>query len=217
MMLKRFDDYLQDNEYTKDELLERVSLSYMEYCDIPQLASLMVKTFGVDSMCFAFEQLIRTRVMMERSVKVFDPETNEIYGFLVLANFRLDEGSPIGFKEFSLAEFLDGFSQVHGYAFVLDKRLRNTGYDKRMLAMVDYFISTFDFCWLAVDKDLRSSAYWQKLGFRKLFSIPEATFYGRFGKNVEKADIYYKMLFFNSEDSIHYREAREITDTPDDE
>ena len=215
--MKRFDDYLQDNELTTDELLDKVSLSYMDYCDIPQLASLMVKAFSVDTMCFAFEQLIKTRVIMEKSVKLYDPETNEIYGFLVLANFRIDEGSPIRFEEFALEEFLRGFSQIHGYAFVLDKRLRNTGYDKRMISMVDYYISTFDFCWLAVDSDLRSNAYWKKLGFRELFSIPEATFYGRFGKNVESADIYYKLIFFNSEDHLHYGETGETSHSDDDE
>ena len=215
MMIKKFDDYLHDNELTREELLDRVTLSYMEYCDIPQLAALMVKSFGVDTMCFAFEQLIRTRVLMERSVKLFDPSTNEIYGFLVLANYKISEGSPINLKEFSLGEFLDGFSQIHGYAFVIDKRLRNTGYDKRMLAMVDYFISTFDFCWLAVDSDLRSNAYWEKLGFKKIFSIPEATFYGRFSKNVGDANIYYKLLFFNCEDHINFRETRTDTDPHD--
>ena len=214
MMLKRFDDYLQDNNLTREELLDKVSLSYMDYCDIPQLASLMVKAFGVDTMCFAFEQLIRTRVVMEKSVKVFDPETDEIYGFLVLSNFKINEGSPIKFEEFALDEFLNGFSQIHGYAFVLDKRLRNTGYDKRMLSMVDYFINSFDFCWLAVDSDLRSNAYWKKLGFKEIFSIPEATFYGRFSYNVKSADIYYKLLFFNCEDHNNNRETREETHSP---
>ena len=217
-MITRFDDYLHDNDLTREELLDKVSLSYMDYCDIPQLASLMVKSFGVDTVCFAFEQLIRTRVLMERSVKVYDQETGDIYGFLVLANFRINEGSPIKFEEFALGEFLENFSQIHGYAFVLDKRLRNTGYDKRMLAMVDYFISTFDFCWLAVDADLRSNAYWRRLGFKKLFTIPEATFYGRFGKNIGKADIYYRMLFFNeSEDDSINRETGETFDTSHDE
>ena len=185
---------------TSEELLNKVEVSFMSYCDVYQLAELMTKCFGVSTECFAVEQLIMSRALINNSVKVFNPETDEIYGFLILSRFNLDDGSPIKQIESSLCEFLSQFSQIHGFAFVLDKRLRNQGIDKQMIEMVKPFIESFDFVWLAVDSDLRSDAYWRRMGFRVLFSLPDATFYGRFNKNIKNADIYYKFIFFNSED-----------------
>ena len=212
MMIVRQDDILHVNALTSEELLNKVEVSFMSYCDVYQLAELMTKCFGVSTECFAVEQLIMSRALINNSVKVFDPETDEIYGFLILSRFNLDDGSPIKQIESSLCEFLSQFSQIHGFAFVLDKRLRNQGIDKQMIEMTKPFIESFDFVWLAVDSDLRSDAYWRRMGFRVLFSLPDATFYGRFNKNIKNADIYYKFIFFNSEDHSIERGTGEDAD-----
>lgn len=214
-MICRMEDKLQENDLTTEELIERVEVDYMNYCDVPQIAKLMTMGFGVSTECFAIEQLVRTRAMMEHSVKVYDKKTNEIYGFLILSNHNLNDGSPIRFVEPTMAEFMSAFTQVHGYAFVLDKRLRNKGYDRKMISLVSKFIQLFDFTWLAVDGDLRSGPYWKRLGFRELFTIPEATFYAKFSENVENADIYYETIFFNSEDHSNKRETRKDSDEAD--
>ena len=208
-MKAKFDIYLQDNDKTREELLRDLSLSFMESYDIPQVAALMAKSIGPNTVCEAFEEVIRTNVIINKSVKIYDPKTDEIYGFLILSNYRLEQGSPISSELFSLAEFLSGFSQIHGYAFILDSRLRGTGLDKKMLLKVNNFVNTFDFCWLGVHTALNTDKYWERFGFRKLFTIEDGTFYGKFSENVKSANIYYKMLFFNSEDHIHYRETGE--------
>lgn len=208
-MIEFTEDKMHDNDYTSDDLLGRIDISYMDYCDVGQIANLMTKSFGVSTSCFAVEQLIMTRALFNRSVKVYDKETGDIYGFLILSNHNIADGSPIRMVEPTIHEFLSGFTQIHGYAFALDIRLRNKGIDKRMLSMVNGFVNTFDLVWLAVDGDLRSNSYWKRLGFRELFSIPEATFYGKFGPNVKNQDIYYEMIFFNSEDHNNNRKTGE--------
>ena len=41
----------------------------------------------------------------------------------------------------------------------------------------DYIINNYDLLWIGVERDLRSHAYWQRLGFVEVFRIEEAVFY----------------------------------------
>lgn len=208
-MIQKVGDILHDDGLSKDELLGRVKVGYTNYCDVMQIADLMVGGFNVSDMCFSLEQLIKSRVDLKGSVKVYDEENGNIYGFLLLSEFRIEDGSPIRHLEPTLMEVLNCFSQINGFAFILDKRLRGCGFDKKMIEAIDCIINRYDLVWIAVDNDLRSHNYWKRMGFREVFSFTEAVFYAKFTENVENADIYYKMLFFNSNDHRDNRETRE--------
>ena len=80
--------------------------------------------------------------------------------------------------ESGISEFLSDYKQVNGHSFIIDERLRNSGLDKKMLYFnTDFLIENYDFIWIGVEESLRSKSYWERLGFTKVFEIPEATFY----------------------------------------
>lgn len=68
-----------------------------------------------------------------------------------------------------------------------------------MLFFAKNYIDTFDFVWCAVEKDLKSHDYWKKLGFKELFSIPEASFYIRSNNSAINFDLerYYGLKGFS--------------------
>jgi hypothetical protein len=81
-------------------------------------------------------------------------------------------------KEKEISQSLEGYKQINGHSFVIDERLRNCGLDKKMLYFnTDFLIKNYDFIWIGVEESLRSKSYWERLGFTKVFEIPEATFY----------------------------------------
>jgi hypothetical protein len=86
------------------------------------------------------------------------------------------------FNHRKLANSLKSLKQLHGHSFILDKRLRNTNIDKKMINFNKSYIDEFDFLWCAVEKSLKSHNYWKKIGFKELFEIEEAIFYYKFIK-----------------------------------
>jgi hypothetical protein len=42
---------------------------------------------------------------------------------------------------------------------------------------IENIANDYDLIWIAVETSLRTHAYWQRLGFTEVFSIPEAVFY----------------------------------------
>jgi GNAT superfamily N-acetyltransferase len=80
--------------------------------------------------------------------------------------------------ERQLGEYLGGFKQINGHSFIIDERLRGCGLDKKMLDFnVDYLKDNYDIIWIAVERDLLTHNYWQRLGFVEVFRISEAVFY----------------------------------------
>ena len=169
---------LVDNYLTKDELLERVEIRKTNPDDLGDICDTLSKAFDMYSSDEAFFQLMQSRVRLDESVKLVDKYTGEIYGLLMFCENPIKFGSPIVEYEKGISEFLDGYNQVNGHSFVIDERLRGTGLDKKMLFYnIEFLAKTYDLIWIAVEIDLRTHSYWQRLGFVELFRIPEAVFY----------------------------------------
>lgn len=169
---------LVDNYLTKDELLERVEIRKTTPDDLGDICDTLSKAFDMYSSDEAFFQLMQSRARLDESVKLVDKYTGEIYGLLMFCENPIKFGSPIVEYEKGICDFLDGYNQVNGHSFVIDERLRGTGLDKKMLFYnIEFLARTYDLIWIAVEIDLRTHAYWQRLGFVELFRIPEAVFY----------------------------------------
>lgn len=169
---------LVDNNLTRDELLERVEIRKTNPDDLGIICDTLSKAFDMYSSEEAFFQLLQSRARLNESVKLVDRETGDIYGLLIFCENPIRFGSPIVEYEEGIADYLDNFSQVNGHSFVIDERLRGTGLDKKMLMFnLKYLADNYDLIWIAVEINLRTHAYWQRLGFVEVFRIPEAVFY----------------------------------------
>ena len=181
---------LVDNNLTKEELLENVEVVSTTYRDAPALMELLSRSFGLRSNEDALRQLLYSNAQLDNSVKVVDKRNGDIYGFLIFSRFPIHIGSPILHVNARLGGFLIQFNQINGHSFILDERLRGTGIDKKMLFHQKEFLDKFEMVWIAVERDLRSHSYWKRLGFKELFNIPDATFYGIFNEKNISTDIY---------------------------
>ena len=181
---------LVDNELTKEELLQNIEIVSTTYEDAPILTKLLAKCFGLPSQEEALRQLIFSNAQLDKSVKAIDKNNGDIYGFLIFSIFPIHRGSPLLHINPRLGGFLVQFSQINGHSFIIDERFRGTGIDKKMLSYQKEYINNFEFIWCAVEESLRTDNYWKRLGFRELFKIPEATFYGIFNDKIVSNDIY---------------------------
>jgi len=169
---------LVDNYLTKDELLERVEIRKTTTEDLVAICHTLSKAFDMYSPEEALQQLIQSRARLDESIKLVDKETDEIYGLLIFCEYPIKVGSPILMVEKGISDFLDNFSQINGHSFVIDERLRGTGLDRKMLWYnLKFLAQNYDLIWIAVEIDLRTHSYWQRLGFVELFRIPDAVFY----------------------------------------
>ena len=170
-------DKLQENNKTKDELLSKVIITKTNNKDIFDIIPILYKCFSIESEEETVRQLLYSNADLENSVKLVDKETNEIYGILIFSRFPMEIGSPIMSNNYELGNFLKKYSQINGYAFIIDERLRGTSLDKRMLLFNNVFLSNYDFIWCAVEKSLKSHNYWKKLGFIEILEDCNAYFY----------------------------------------
>lgn len=169
---------LVDNDLTREELLERVTIKKTNVNDIIDICSTLAKAFNLSCIDEAIFQMINSRVLYNESVKLVDNETNEIYGLLIFTEYNINQGSPIEHMEKGLSEYLKQFKQVNGHSFIIDERLRGCGFDRKMINFNRKFLTdNYDFLWAAVEKDLRTHQYWKRLGFIDVFRIEEASFY----------------------------------------
>ena len=169
---------LVDNDLTREDLLERVEIRKTSVEDLEQICKVLAKSFNLSSHLEALFQLENSKARLDESVKLVDKETGDIYGLLIFTEYPIDRGSPIRMVESGISEFLSDYKQVNGHSFIIDERLRNCGLDKKMLYFnTDFLIKNYDFIWIGVEESLRSKSYWERLGFTKVFEIPEATFY----------------------------------------
>lgn len=173
-------DLLVDNDLSRKELLENVEVQHTTYHDALNICKILTRSFDLSSVDEAIFQMLHSEMKLQDSVKLVDKRTGDIYGLLMLANYSINNGSPLPFVSKTMALHLSQMEQVNGHSFIIDKRLRGTGLDKQMLDMAyDAIKEKYDFIWVAVERDLKSHNYWQRMGFVKLFSIPEASFYVR--------------------------------------
>ena len=167
-----------DNDLTREDLLERVEIRKTYVEELEQICKVLAKSFNLSSHLEALFQLENSKARLDESVKLVDKETSDIYGLLIFTEYPIDRGSPIKMVESGISEYLSDFKQVNGHSFIIDERLRNSGIDKKMLYFnTDFLIKNYDFIWIGVEESLRSKSYWERLGFTKVFEIPEATFY----------------------------------------
>ena len=197
---------LVDNDLTKEELLPNMEIVGTSYDDAPILTELLAKCFNLPSQETALRQLLYSNAQLDNSVKVIDKRNGYIYGFLIFSMFPLHVGSPILHFNSRLGGFLIQFSQINGHSFILDERLRGTGIDKKMLFYQKEFLEKFELIWIAVEKDLKTHGYWKRLGFKELFSIPEATFYGLLNDKFISNDIYCIIDELKNEENHYKRE-----------
>lgn len=181
---------LVDNDYTREELLPNIDIVSTSYDDAQALTELLAKCFDLPSQETAIQQLICSDAQLDNSVKAIDRRTGEIYGFLIFSKFPLHVGSPILHTNVKLGGFLIQFSQINGHSFILDERLRGSGIDKKMVYFQKEYLENFELTWIAVERDLKTHEYWKRLGFKELFKIPEATFYGIFNEKMVSRNIY---------------------------
>jgi hypothetical protein len=71
-------------------------------------------------------------------------------------------------------------TQLNGFLFILDPRLRGERIDMEMLLFNKEYWNTFDLIWCAVDVNYNTHNYWKQVGFNEIDAIPQATFYVRF-------------------------------------
>lgn len=169
---------LIDNDLTREDLLERVEIRKTSIEDLEQICKVLAKSFNLSSPMEALFQLENSKARLNESVKLVDKDTNDIYGLLIFTEYPIEKGSPIRMVESGISQYLSDYKQVNGHSFIIDERLRASGIDKKMLYFnADFLIKNYDFIWIGVEESLRSRAYWERLGFTKVFEIPEATFY----------------------------------------
>lgn len=169
---------LVDNDLAREDLLERIEIRKTSVEDLEQICKVLAKSFNLSSHLEALFQLENSKARLDESVKLVDKETGDIYGLLIFTEYPIDRGSPIRMVESGISEYLSDYKQVNGHSFIIDERLRNCGLDKKMLYFnTDFLIKNYDFIWIGVEESLRSKSYWERLGFTKVFEIPEATFY----------------------------------------
>ena len=170
-------DNLQDDNKTKTELLENIEICNTTYKDAYQIISILESCFGVDSKEEALRQLLFSKADLDKSIKVIDKRDGKIYGFLILSEFNITNGTPIMSIDYDLGEFLMGFKQLNGHSFIIDSRLRGTHVHKEMIDKCKEYSNEFDFIWCGVESTLKTNNYWKRLGFEELFNIPQAKFY----------------------------------------
>ena len=169
---------LVDNDLAREDLLGRVEIRKTSVEDLEQICKVLAKSFNLSSHLEALFELGNSKARLDESVKLVDKETGDIYGLLIFTEYPIDRGSPIRMVESGISEYLSDYKQVNGHSFIIDERLRNCGLDKKMLYFnTDFLIKNYDFIWIGVEESLRSKSYWERLGFTKVFEIPEATFY----------------------------------------
>jgi hypothetical protein len=197
---------LVDNKLTKEELLPNIEIVSTSYDDAPILTELLAKCFNLPGEEDALRQLLYSNAQLDNSVKAIDKRNGDIYGFLIFSQFPLHIGSPIMHLNIKLGGFLIQFNQINGHSFILDERLRGTGIDKKMLFHQREFLEKYELIWIAVERDLKTHSYWKRLGFKELFSIPEATFYGLFNDKFVSDDIYSIIDELRNEENHYKRE-----------
>ena len=170
-------DYFYEDNKKIDELIQNCIVTSTTYSDVFEIVKILSKSFNINSKQEVVRQLLYSKADLDNSVKIIDKRDNKIYGLLIFSEFNINEGSPILLNNNKLGKYLSNYTQINGYSFIIDKRLRNTSFDKLMLDYCKDFVNEFDFIWCGVEKKLKSHNYWQRLGFVNILKTNDADFY----------------------------------------
>ena len=170
-------DYFYEDNKKIDELIQNCIVTSTTYSDVFEIVKILSKSFNINSKQEVVRQLLYSKADLDNSVKIIDKRDNKIYGLLIFSEFNINEGSPILLNNNELGKYLSNYTQINGYSFIIDKRLRNTSFDKLMLDYCKDFVNEFDFIWCGVEKKLKSHNYWQRLGFVNILKTNDADFY----------------------------------------
>ena len=173
-------DTVHDDNLTKHDIVARCVLDYTSIFDMFKVANIMHKCFKIPTPEESLNYLKEINADLEHSVKYYNPETNDVYALLLMANNRFDTSIPNLEKQSPLVPLMfNDFKQKEGAAFIIDKRIRNIGLDKMML---DAYKNTKDYknhdlIWCGVNHELKSHNYWKRLGFLNFYNDHAASFY----------------------------------------
>lgn len=170
-------DYFYEDNKKIDELIQNCIITSTTYSDVFEIVKILSKSFNINSKQEVVRQLLYSKADLDNSVKIIDKRDNKIYGLLIFSEFNINDGSPILLNNNELGKYLSNYTQINGYSFIIDKRLRNTSFDKLMLDYCKDFVNEFDFIWCGVEKKLKSHNYWQRLGFVNILKTNDADFY----------------------------------------
>ena len=180
---------LQYDSKTKEELIENCEIANTTALDVYEIVRILAQTFEFDGvglpphrvMNLMEEELRQSHADIGHSVKIYDKRDGKIYGLLIFSHFTMAQGSPLltNRNTAMIAEYLMGFKQINGFAFIIDKRLRGLKFDEKMIQHSKDFLMGFDFVWCATDVDSKSNAYWQRLGFLEIWRDEDAVYYIR--------------------------------------
>ena len=159
-------------------LIDNIAYSLTNKNDFNEIAKLMKNNLPIESLDDAKFQLKDANILFNKSIKCYDVNNKKIYGVLIYCNFNIDRGSPICSISPNIYDLLSNYKGINGFAFVVDKQLRGTNIHKNLINESIKFIKPYyDFIWCGVEQNLKSHNYWKRMGFYKLFSIKEASFY----------------------------------------
>ena len=195
-MSNSVDVKLQYDDKTRAELFENAEVQNTTREDYYEIIRILSHTFEHDGygmpphqvLNIMEDELRNSNADFENSVKVVDKRDGKIYGLLVFSHYPISLGSPLLTDKNTamIGEYLMGFSQINGFAFIIDRRLRGTGFDKKMIEFSEGFLMDFDFVWCATEIDSRSHEYWKRFGFIEIWEDEFSTFYIR---NMAKSDM----------------------------
>lgn len=174
-MNQDFSGYFHIDGKTKETLLPNIAIGSLSNDDIDIVLESVSPIFNIPVEEFK-TQLMVTNVDVNHSVILYDTRDQKIYGILIYCNFSVFNGSPVCLYP-DIASQFDDLSGINGFLFCIDKRLRGTDYDRKMLRSSIPFLKSYDYVWAGVGKELNTHSYWIRLGFTKFLEIPEANFY----------------------------------------
>lgn len=184
-------DFLQDDNFSKCDLLNNIEIKKTTFKDFKEIAILLQKAFNLKSLEDSVRQLIYSQINLDISFKLVNKINNKIYGMLLFSNNDINNGIPMFMiKQPHLSNYLKNFKIINGFAFIIDKRLRNCGIDKKMLNISSNELLDYDFIWCGVQQNLKSHNYWKKIGFKKFFNYMDIDFYLRKVNNNSLIDIF---------------------------
>lgn len=181
----KIEDVVFHDLQTSDYLEKHCVIGKTSPQDLDAIASILVYCFNIpkmhgsrmdDVMKFIYD----TKLDIYNSVKLFDPYTNRIYGILMVGSKRLHESCPSLMHNSLLYESLKDMKQVNGIGFLIDKRLRGKGYDKKMMMFNKEYFDEYDLIWHGVDNTLNTHNYWKRFGFFECFDDGHVKFYTKF-------------------------------------
>lgn len=198
---------LHEDGKTREELLNHMTICKTTYKDAVQIVYILTKALGIPSDGETLRQLLYSNANLDESVKLIDQRDGQIYGLLIFSEYPIQQGSPIFGQNHELSQYLKRYSQVNGFAFLIDERLRGDNIHREMLRYNLDYLNNFDFIWCAVENELLSHNYWKKMGFEEVLCNRDAKFYIRFFDKKRMLEIFMIKMF--TENANYYqRETR---------